>query len=44
MGTLNLKIMDSLTKVFPDEEPAGAESLNISALRGETVSAFVAYW
>ena len=44
MGTLNLKIMDSLTKVFPDEEPAGAESLSISALGGETVSAVVAYW
>lgn len=43
MGTLNLKIMDSLTKVFPDEEPAGAESLSISALGGETVSAVVAY-
>ena len=44
MGTLDLKIMDSLAKVFPDEEPAGAESLSISALRGETVSAVVAYW
>lgn len=44
MGTLDLKITDSLTKVFPDEEPAGGESLRISALRGETVSAVIAYW
>lgn len=44
MGTLDLKITDSLAKVFPDEEPAGAESLRISALKGETVSAVVAYW
>lgn len=44
MGTMDLKITDSLTKVFPDEEPSGAERLSISALRGETVSAVVAYW